>query len=163
MLLVSLYQRATTFMFTLPWPVLWLWALPQTLAGLILLPFYGVLHVDWSEGVLFVTVRRLIGFSDTTGQTFGRVVFQRADADPWNSVHEIEHVAQSALLGPLFPLAYLVAGIVADIRGQGFYRGNFFEVSASAYADDFIGRHTAPLVDKGDLLRLAITDEEPGK
>jgi hypothetical protein len=111
-------------------PLLWLWSLPQELAGLVLLPWYGFVSAERRGFVLLVTVDRLMGFPTTTGQTFGMLSYRlsRASAANWN--HERRHVLQSAVLGPLFVPAYVVAGIVGWVRGRGFYLGNWFEEDA---------------------------------
>lgn len=44
--------------------------------------------------------------------------------------HERVHVAQYMLWGPLFPLAYGLASLVALLRGRPAHRGNCFEASA---------------------------------
>jgi len=46
--------------------------------------------------------------------------------------HELEHTRQSFALGPLMPVVYVLASLVAVLRGGHWYRDNRLEVAARA-------------------------------
>lgn len=112
-----------------------LWALPNTLIGLVLglllLPFGARLRLV--DGVIEIAARqrpprRRWPF---TAITFGHVVLgthalelQRLRA------HERVHVRQCERWGPLFLPAYLLAGAWQWLRGRDAYGDNPFEVEA---------------------------------
>ncbi len=48
--------------------------------------------------------------------------------------HECEHERQWAALGVLFLPCYLIASLIAAVRGEGWYAGNYFEVRARDFA-----------------------------
>ncbi len=50
--------------------------------------------------------------------------------------HELRHQFQWMLLGPLFPVVYLLCGLWARLRGKSFYRDNLLEVDARKHQDD---------------------------
>ena len=65
--------------------------------------------------------------------TLGHVVIARdAGALVETRAHERVHVRQCEIWGPLFIPAYLVASMVAVLRGRHFYFGNAFEIQAFA-------------------------------
>lgn len=117
-----------------------LWALPNTLLGLSIgamgvatggsvqrrgrvLEFYG-------GGVTWM-IHRLPGGQFTLALTLGHVVLgQTAAALDISRSHESVHVAQYERWGPFFLPAYLIAGCIAVLRGQRFYRDNLFEREA---------------------------------
>ena len=117
-----------------------LWALPNTLLGLIIgvigiatggscqrrgrvLEFYGG-GVKWM-------IHRLPGGQFTLALTLGHVVLgQTAAALDISRGHELIHVAQYERWGPFFLPAYVIAGCIAALRGQRFYRDNPFEREA---------------------------------
>lgn len=109
-----------------------LWAGPWSLLGLILgLTFErrrvtrGVLLC---EGALWP---RKLGWR-YRAITFGHVVLCVDRADEALLAHELVHVRQYEVWGPLFVPAYLVAAIVAKRAGRAAYAGNIFEVTARA-------------------------------
>lgn len=65
-------------------------------------------------------------------QTVGRYVFSRDPLPDLLVRHESEHVVQWRRWGPLFLPAYLAASLVAWLRGEGAYQGNWFEREARA-------------------------------
>lgn len=116
-----------------------LWALPNTVLALVLwlLSSLGS-NVNRRAGALLVVVPRglLAWFfrrSGMAGLTLGSVVFL-ADAehaaDPRFLAHELAHVRQQWVFGPLFVPLYLLASVVPGITGRGWHRGNPFEVAA---------------------------------
>jgi len=44
--------------------------------------------------------------------------------------HELTHVRQAALWGPLFPFAYVASSLWASLRGRDAYWHNIFEIAA---------------------------------
>lgn len=104
----------------------YLWALPGSIVGLILAATLwsrprvrdGVLAFERQRG--FAALHRRLGFGAIT---FGHVVISSRplDDDVW--AHELVHVRQWSLLGPLMLLAYPLASLAG-------YRRNPFEVAA---------------------------------
>lgn len=133
----------------------YLWALPNTLIGLLfvpvsLLPSFGRPRSRWRrfgapsrvrvvDGVLEVhgpwiaiLLRRAVPIEGgALAMTFGHVVIARDGyALDVSRAHERVHVRQCERWGPLFIPAYLVASIWAWSCGRGAYEGNVFEVEA---------------------------------
>lgn len=120
----------------------YLWALPVSAVGLL----WAVLAVltggraRWHSGVLeahgglarLLLTRLLLG-GGADALTLGHVVLavDGAAHERWRS-HERVHVAQAERWGLLFPVAYLLAGAVARMRGGHAYRDNRFERPAFA-------------------------------
>jgi hypothetical protein len=116
-----------------------LWALPNTLLGLLIaLPFArfaraepgGVLHfVTRARGPLAWWLRRF----HVAAFTLGAVVTHDCEAGPRDVLllaHERAHVWQTFVLGPLFLPVYFLASGWAWARGGDAYRDNWFEVHA---------------------------------
>lgn len=135
--------------------VSWLWALPVTLIGLCLLPFYGYRSWQFVHGCLEITVKRAAG--NPLGQTWGRLIYftsTEAEVEAKQPgyfakvrLHEHVHVLQTAVLGvfwlPLYALAFLVAGLYHSIADWTWslsyfymsgYTFNVFEKMARNYA-----------------------------
>ena len=119
----------------------YLWALPNTLIGLALLPTAfgrrgGIQVVDGVlelHGPMIAAILRY-GVPIQGGAaaiTFGHIVAGR-NRDLLEMVrrHERAHVSQCEHWGPAFIPAYLVAGAWAFVRGRGAYEGNYFERQA---------------------------------
>ncbi len=104
----------------------YLWALPGTLVGLIVgattisAPRVrdGVLAFESSRG--FGALHRRMGFAAIT---FGHVVIANRPLDDRLWAHELVHVRQWQLLGPVMLLAYPLASLAG-------YRRNPFEAAA---------------------------------
>ena len=105
---------------------LYLWALPSTLIGLVLLLWCRPVHVAWSYGALWVQTERLVP-SWASGQTWGFAVLCSAKPTARLVEHELHHVDQQIVLGPLFLLAYPLASLIAVAQGGHCYRDNWFE------------------------------------
>lgn len=121
--------------------IVYLWALPTTLVGLIFLPLALVSGggVRWVEGVLEIhggwvrlflrrcTVLR----GGAAAMTLGHVVIAQDQhlMDATRS-HERVHVRQAERWGPLFIPAYLLASLITLLRGGQPYRDNPFEREA---------------------------------
>lgn len=121
--------------------VRYIWALPNTLLGLTLVPFVlatkggvrlvdGVLEVHgWLPSLL---LRRCVPLpGGASAITFGHVVIGRDEAALSAARrHERVHVEQYERWGPAFIPAYLLAGAWALMTGRGAYAGNYFEREA---------------------------------
>jgi hypothetical protein len=118
----------------------YLWALPNTVVGLLFLPTTlqrgsavrvvdGVLEI---HGPLVATMLRHLPISGGAAAiTFGHVVLGRNQrALDVTRTHERIHVRQCERWGPAFIPAYLLAGAWAGLRGRGAYQGNYFEREA---------------------------------
>jgi hypothetical protein len=119
----------------------YLWALPNTVIGLLLLPlaFFRRSEIAIVDGVIEIhgpliaaLLRHAIPLhGGAAAITFGHIVLGR---DPIaldiTRNHERVHVRQCELWGPLFIPAYLIAGLWALLVGTGAYAGNYFEREA---------------------------------
>ncbi|MBC7415252.1 MAG: hypothetical protein H7327_09995 [Herminiimonas sp.] len=122
-----------------------LWALPLSLLGLLLV--LPVLVAGGSlqrlPGKLFgvpaLVVRGRAGdfllahhpFGAMHAMAIGHIIIaNRAARSHRLLAHELEHVAQAARWGVVFPLAYLGASAWALLRGGEVYWDNGFEVAA---------------------------------
>ena len=118
-----------------------IWALPNTILGLVLTlaalctggraaVVNGV--VESHGGAVAFMLRRLVPLrGGASAMTLGHVVAARDPASLERTrAHERVHVRQCELWGPLFVPAYLIASIVAVLRGRHFYFGNTFEIEA---------------------------------
>ena len=126
-----------------------IWAAPVSVFALPLLPL-AVYRSQWRlvGGVLEITspalswflhgpwFRAMSGGSGFSAATIGHVIVAR-DSVCMNQcrVHEHAHVRQSERWGPLFPLAYIAAGLFAALRlrrWSAYYWDNPFEIEARA-------------------------------
>ena len=121
----------------------YVWALPNTLLGLLVVPLAflsggttrrvaGVLEIH-GRGVAWL-LRRVIPLKGgASALTLGHVVVGRNESDLVRTrTHERAHVRQAERWGPLFIPAYLIAGLVAFAKGGNAYRDNYFERQARA-------------------------------
>jgi hypothetical protein len=126
----------------------YLWALPNTLIGLVFVPFVVATkgHVRVVNGVLELhgrlpacLLRHCVPLhGGALAITFGHVVLARdANAMSLTRRHERVHVRQCELWGPAFLPAYLLASVWAALTGRGAYAGNRFE--RQAMADEALG------------------------
>jgi hypothetical protein len=118
----------------------YLWALPYTLVGLLFVPFViltggrarvfrGVLELDGPLPAFWL--RHIVLVRGAAAITIGHVVLGRDDrALAQTRSHERVHVRQYERWGPAFVPAYLIAAMWAVLRGEGAYRGNYFEREA---------------------------------
>jgi hypothetical protein len=126
-----------------------MFALPVSLFALPLLPL-AVYRANWAlrDGVLEVTspalarflggwwFRALSGGGGFAAATIGHVIIAR-DACCMDAcrAHEHTHVRQCERWGPLFPLAYVGAGLWTAVkmrRWSAYYHDNPFEIEARA-------------------------------
>lgn len=129
------------------------WTAPITLPALLLalLARCSGGHWQWREGVLEACggwtgrlLQKLLPGFPIAAITLGHVVLASCpDTLERTRRHERVHVAQYMRWGPLFPLAYVLASLVAWLQGQPAYRGNCFEAEAFAVDDP-------DLSDRGD-------------
>jgi hypothetical protein len=125
------------------WPVVYLWALPTTVVGLVVAGLTllsggraavvdGVLEVH--GGICGFYLERVVGIvlkGGASAMTLGHVVLGRdAECLEFTREHERVHVRQCERWGPFFIPAYLLASLVAMVRGKRAYRDNFFERQA---------------------------------
>jgi hypothetical protein len=125
--------------------VRYLWALPNTVIGLVFVPTAMLSRggMQVIDGVLeahgpFISaiLRHCVPISSgASAITFGHVVLAR---DSWSldatRAHERVHVRQCEIWGPAFIPAYLIAGMWGLMTGTGAYTGNYFERHAKQAA-----------------------------
>jgi hypothetical protein len=127
----------------------YLWAFPNTLVGLVVLPFVpltrghaqivgGVLELH--GGIVSWLLRHVVPLrGGALAMTFGHVVWARDQASLAETrLHERAHVRQCERWGPAFIPAYLVASLWGALSRRGAYAGNYFECQAvrqSLFAD----------------------------
>lgn len=113
-----------------------LWAGPYSLVGLALIPFFRTRRIV--RGVLLgegAEWPRRLGWR-YSAITFGHVVLSVEEPIPEAVFeHELVHVKQYEIFGPLFALLYALSSIAAALRGRHLYRDNAFEVHARIRAD----------------------------
>ncbi|MCE9607663.1 MAG: hypothetical protein K8U03_22475 [Planctomycetia bacterium] len=122
-------------------PLLYLWALPTTLLGLLPAPIVllqggtvrwvrGVCEIE--GGIVTKLLRRgLPWVGSGAAMTLGHVVWGcDAYCLNYSRAHERVHVRQYERWGPFFLPAYLLASLVAYLRGLDPYRDNPFEREA---------------------------------
>jgi hypothetical protein len=129
-----------------PRPIVYLWASPTTLVGLLfLLPALatggraqvveGVLEIHGGF-VSFFLRRCTLLKGGASAMTLGHVVLGRdAVLLDLTRSHERVHVRQCERWGPLFLPAYGVASLIAWLRGGNIYMDNAFEREAYGSAD----------------------------
>ncbi len=125
--------------------LLWCWALPLSLPGLVLWALVRVLKgasyarihriqgvpVFSVHGALIARLLKLYPFFEPDALCIGCVVLARDEAmltHLW--VHELVHVKQALRWGILFPILYLGASAWALCHGRDAYYGNPFEQEA---------------------------------
>jgi hypothetical protein len=123
--------------------LLYLWALPTTLLGLILFVLTmltggraqivnGVLEIYGGASEFYL--RRIVGLvmrGGASAMTLGHVVLGRdLDLLEATRAHERIHVRQCERWGPLFVPVYLGASLYALLRGRRPYEDNFLEREA---------------------------------
>ena len=123
-----------------PRVLVYLWALPTSLLGLVFLPdslftgharrVDGVLELHGRMTRLFLTHCTLLK-GGASAMTLGHVVIARdQDLLDLTRNHERVHVRQCERWGPFFIPAYLIMSVVMKIRGLRAYEDNPFEREA---------------------------------
>jgi hypothetical protein len=106
------------------------WASPASLVGIILGLFFKRRFV--TRGVVLcegAAWPRRLGWR-YRAITFGHVVLAVDELDRATMDHELVHVGQYERLGIFFLPAYVLASLIAAVRGGHPYRDNPFEVAA---------------------------------
>lgn len=125
------------------WLLGWAWTLPNTLLGLTLATLGGAkLRRITSHGVFEYYMdkdalldRWWFAPFPTIATTFGAVVLYDRKYRIQSATlrtHELHHVVQYFVLGPLFLPAYGIAALVAKLRGGHPHEDNYFERQARA-------------------------------
>ena len=124
-------------------PLLYLWAAPTTLLGLLVIPIVllhggrvalvdGVVEIHGSLAT-WLLQRGLPWCGPAAAITLGHVVWgQDQYSLDVSREHERVHVRQYERWGPLFIPAYLASSVIAWKRGKNPYYDNIFEVEAYA-------------------------------
>jgi hypothetical protein len=119
----------------------YIWALPNTLLGLLFVPIVIVTggRMEVVEGVLELQGRPISFIlrhcvpirGGACAMTLGHIVLGCDDRSlSATRRHERVHVRQCEVWGPAFIPAYLAAGLWGLVRGKGAYEGNYFEQAA---------------------------------
>ena len=133
--------RATTTLAIVCRALLYIWAFPTSVFGLLFLPLAllsgggarvvdGVLELHGGFVAWFLARCTLLP-GGASAMTLGHVVLGRdRTLLDLTRAHERVHVAQAERWGPLFFPAYAVASVMAFLRGKNAYRDNCFEREA---------------------------------
>ena len=117
-----------------------LWAAPLTALGYLAAVIGGARWVGFTSfgtAVFANAGRGLVGLAfariPMLAYTCGAVVVVcHEQVGARTMAHELRHVLQMFVLGPLMPIAYALASLVAAARGRSAYWDNLFEVAARA-------------------------------
>jgi hypothetical protein len=93
-------------------------------------------------GTCRVLLRILVPWLKADGITIGHIIFLNSDNQTqpaqWLIAHELTHTQQWAIWGPLFPLVYSLASVIATSQSGHYYRDNIFEKQARRGETAFI-------------------------
>lgn len=126
----------------------YLWALPVTLVGALVVLVGGAKRTAWLNGAALCVAQpgglldRWFRSASFVAFTWGGVVIFCDEANARNPIeqrHELRHFAQARVLGPFMPLVYVACSIWALVRGRDWYWGNALEEDARA-AEGGVGR-----------------------
>ena len=120
----------------------------HTLIGVLLMPFYGIDQIRWSQGAIEVIAKKSkdgktrIWFQPGA-QTWGLIIFY-SSARGWGNaglrVHERVHILQTYLFGVVYPVTYLLFFGVLFVVIRDFwkaYRKIPWEIWAYSKQDKF--------------------------
>lgn len=108
-----------------------LWATPLSLVGLLLAKLWGCKR----DGPVWISDKPFPGpWRGYVGITVGWVIMLAPRHNAMTFEHELVHVKQCLVLGPLMPLAYAVAAVWAWAGGGHWYQDNAFERQARRLA-----------------------------
>lgn len=111
-----------------------LWALPNTLVGLVLgLLSFARPRWDGRGALIFASQRglcKLLYQWRYIAITFGHVVITRPDPSEKTLRHEFAHVRQYETWGPFFTLVYAFYCVKLRLEGKNPYHANPFEIEA---------------------------------
>lgn len=120
----------------------YLWALPMSCVGLLVVPFVlasgGIASfcagtIEAGGGILAAILSGIFPRFRIDAITVGHVILGRSrEGLARCRAHELIHVRQYERWGPIFPLLYLSSSAMAIIRGEDPYRSNIFEQEASS-------------------------------
>ena len=118
----------------------YLWALPMSCVGILVLPFVlgsggtvslGSGIIEAGGGILVPILSRIFSRFPIDAITVGHVILGCSRESIIRCrAHERVHVRQYERWGPIFPLLYLASSSMAIIRGKDPYRNNIFEQDA---------------------------------
>lgn len=117
------------------------WMAPMTAFGLLQTLAGARFHSITREGVLQFVVRdrgllrwwmRTFGVSAYTLGAVVTYVAPEGPTDPRLYRHELQHVVQTMVCGPLMPVTYFGSSLWQVLRGRRIYADNWFEVNARA-------------------------------
>ena len=117
------------------------WSVPNSALGAVLVVaalvsggkvsvVAGVLEAHGGAVALFL--RRMVPLrGGASAMTLGHIVVGRdSNCLERTRAHERAHVRQCESWGPFFVPAYVIASVVAVLRGRHYYRDNRFEIEA---------------------------------
>lgn len=114
-----------------------IWCLPWSVLGLLVAAVGGGQLLRYSEWGVELSARpgwliaKVFDWTGTCGATWGCVVFYATPAPAERTVrHERRHILQAMVLGPLFPVVYLLCSVFAMLSGGNAYRDNALEQDA---------------------------------
>jgi len=98
-----------------------IWSMLHTLFGLLLVLIYWPRSIRWRKGCIEMVATRIIGFKKPASgaQTHGIIIYG-TDLAALNNiplgVHERKHVIQGFVLGPFYPIAYVLHFLVLYVK-----------------------------------------------
>ena len=126
-----------------------LWVLPTTLLGILIFLLGGGVPVKIKNGIWWWTVKwgllKKFWAPKYSGMTIGHCVIlvDEKELDILVSIiiaHESIHVYQDEKWGPTLKIPYLIASVIAVIKGKHYYYGNVFEEEAYNLQGEFANR-----------------------
>lgn len=125
----------------------YIWALPNTLLGLLFIPLalFSKGRMEIVDGVMEIHGGFVSWFLKhcwptnryVAALTLGHIVlgYNKEMLSAFRR-HEQAHVRQFEILGPFFLPVYLASSLWSWIRGRGAYRGNYLEKKAREHSHE---------------------------